>query len=282
MLITPVNADNAILQNIKQTLEQIKLSTDLNQPLVVDHAVKDSEDFETLSTVEFDALTTGQFDELPIEDISLTVMFYADKEKNTLVFSDDSLTNPDRFILKGTKTLYTPPDSLMNTGTNLDSTCFLPLYYVTATFSDGITRNLTYRNVDNLLFQKVMVSTKKDPEFGTNDNVCVLVPGLQQLKNVKQSESRGYMIMPFDLYLQMDFMERKNLTEEALVIRANALANAIRLALYQDRYRNGYAVLFNEDIDGTYVGQATVQPSKAYLRAKLCVKVARMVAPNTY
>jgi hypothetical protein len=289
MLITVTNNREAnLLTNIRATLSQIKDATKANLPLVLQHSLIGGGGgigFSTLDDATYVALTDAQYVALSSVSggaVGCTISFYVDQAKSILLFTEDSVTNPSSFATNLSRTIYTPPDAKINASTGISTTAAQELYYVTATFGDGIVINTTYRNADNLLFASVIVATKPNPQFSTNDNSCVIVCGEPQLRESKDSDDRGYVIVPYDLYLQLNVFDWSNLSEENRTLVRIKAENLIRLALYQDRYRNHNAALYSPDIQGTGIGRIKPLESKAVLQACIKVQCAYMTESQNY
>src|SRR5690242_16648151 len=218
MIVSATSKQSAILTDIKTTLAQVKQGGKPNLKLVLDHTAEDSE------------YTPG-----------CTVDFYIDADRTHLLFSENSINDADHFTLSAGRTLYTPPDEQLNFSPRVSDQYAQPLYYVTATFSDAVVKNQTYRNVDNLLFQSVIVSTKRNPDFSTNDNTCIIVPTGETVKAVPGSAvddgdfggryDLSYALPTFELYLQVNVFDWENLSEENRVGQLTSINNMIRNAL---------------------------------------------------
>lgn len=253
MIVSAINRDTAIRKNIMDTLSQIKQGGKENIPVVID-------------TTESDVL----------------VNFYVDREREQLLFSNSSGDFPERFAVKGSKTYFTPSDEQMNFAPTISDTFSQKLYY-TKTFINGDNPTLsTYRNVDNLLFQNVIVSTKRNPDFAQNDNTAIIVVSGEKIEEKQTSDDLAVAFPVYEVYVQLNIFDWSNLSEEKRVDAAENVNNIIRDALYADRYRGGHATLFDQNVNGTYVGQIMILPSDAVLKAVLKIQCAFNVSSTTY
>lgn len=260
MIISAENKEQAILTNVRLTLEQIKQGGKANQKLVLEH----------ISIVDDEYLP------------NCTVDYYIDSERTQLLFSEDTDANPDSFSTQGTRTLHTPPDEKINFAQGLSNQFAQALYYVTATFSDGEVIEQTYRNIDNLMFQSVIVTTKANAKFITNDNSVMIYPRSESISNYAANDDLTFATFPMDLYINLNVFNWEKLSEENRWIEGQNVTNIIRNALYADRYRDGNCTLLDKDLQGTNVGNITILPSDAVLKGKIEVKTAFYVSPTTY
>ncbi len=285
MLFTvTANREANLLTNVRATLSQIKDSSKANVALVLQHTLLSSvEGFANLDDASYVNLTDPQYALLPdTSTIGCTISFYVDAAMSILLLTEDTLNNPSSFSTNLSRTLYTPPDSKMNASSGISTTAAQPLYYYIATFSDSTVLTGTYANSKNLLFASVIVATKPNPQFSTNDNSCVIVPGDPMLHESKEADDRGYVVVPYDLFLQLNVFDWTNLSEENRTIVRIQAENLIRLALYQDRYRNHNAALYSPDIQGTGVGRIRPLDSQALLKACIKVQCAYMTESTNY
>lgn len=250
MIISAINRDAAITQDIVATLEQIKQGGKPNKPLVLNHASGDT----------------------------CMVDFYVDVEKTIPLFTENSNDNPDSFGVSGGRTIYTPPDEKINFAPAVSKTYSQPTYYVTASWGeyDPTVINLTYPNRDNLLFQSVLVTTDKNPSFTANQNTAILIAPTVRVVNTRANDDRAYVILEYELRVQMAQFQC-GFSDEDRVLDLMAVGNMIRNALYADRYRGGNCTLMDENLNGTFISPATPLPSTDLLKGSMriqCVFVA--------
>ncbi|MDF2434498.1 MAG: hypothetical protein JWP44_4129 [Mucilaginibacter sp.] len=245
MLVSAFSRDNLILTNIIQTLQQMKQSGVANKPLVMPHTAT-----------------------------SVTVSFYTDQQRSSLLFTDTSVANPSRFTVQGTGTFYVPPDSLLNAASGLSTTLAQATYYVTATFSDAVVQTLAYRNAANLVFQQVIVASKENPSFTGTENTAIIVPGKVDTQVRPTNTEVIYNIPNFNLYVQLNVYDWTNLSEQNRLVQYQVYGNLIRNALYTDAYRNGNATFWTKNINGTNVDSLKPLPSKDLMRGIIKVQCA--------
>jgi hypothetical protein len=254
MIISAINRDQAVLDNIVSTLSQMRQGGTPLKPLVMDYTAA-----------------------------SVTVSFYVDAAKTILLFSDDSTSHPTRFNAVAGRIIYTPQDESINFApTPISDRYCLALYYVTATFSDATVKTYTYNNSANLVFQSVVVSSKDNPNFSTNDNSVVVIPKGQKEEGSEASDDYRFILPEYKLILQLVVYDWTNLSEAARLAKANEVNNLIRNALYADRYRGGNSALYDHDLDGTYVSKIELLPSKNTMKAALTVRCAFLATSTTY
>lgn len=260
MIQSATNKEIAIVTDIRKTLEQLKKGGVPNQKLVLEYINTHANEYSPDCLVEF----------------------YVDADRSQLLFVEDTDSNAANFSTQGTRTLYQPPDEKINFSAGISEQYAQPLYYVTAIFADGKEINTTYRNVDNLVFQSVIVTTKANAKFSTNDNTCMIYPRTESIDNMQQNDDLAYALFPMDLYIQLNVFDWEKLSEENRWAAGQSAANLIRNALYQDRYRNVNCTFYNKDLRGTSVGNCTILPSDAVLKVKVEVKCAFYVSSSTY
>lgn len=282
MIVNDLSKDALILQNILSTLRQTKPSGQANVPLVIDHVATCGGD--GLNTLSLEELETETLEELASIEIDggaqCTVVFYTDEARTDLFFTQNTTDNASNFTVSKGRTLYTPPDSLMNNAGNISTTMAQPIYWVTVIFCDGTVKKTAYRNVDNLLFQNVLVTSKPDPKFATNDNCCIVYPKGQRIEIRQTNAPIDYIILDYVLYLQLNIFGWKDLSESDRVIRGYSFNNLIRNALQSDTSRGGYCTFFNKDLNETYVGNIDLRQSEAVLKGSLKVQCCYQGASN--
>jgi hypothetical protein len=198
------------------------------------------------------------------------------------LFAENSTDNPGSFSVNAGRTIYVPPDPKLNLSPGVSDRFALPLYYVTASFSDSVTLTPTYKNSDNLLFQRVAVASKKQPEFLPNENALVIVPSNKKYVNHQSSGQISYSILDFDLNVQLAIFDWSKLSEEDRIAAGQRVNNIVLNALYADPTRGDNATFYSTQLDGTDVGQIVLQPSKDVLRGTIKVQCAYMVNPTGY
>ncbi len=245
MIISCTNHEQLILENIISTISQIRLGGQATAPLII-----------------------------PSQD-SIQVDFYVDAAKTVLLFSENSTDNAANFVSSQDKTLYYPPDLKMNhTEDALSVNYSQPLYYVDVIVDEYTTIEMTYNNRQNMLFQSVIVSTKKDPSFTTNDNSAIIVPaGTEEIPHEFMHFTN--VIPQWDIYTQLTSPNLTDLSEMDKVNLGYQVTNILRLALYKDPYRKSICTFYDNQLIGTLVEQATVMPStgmffKGNNRVKCC------------
>ncbi len=245
MIISAQNTDQLILSNIVKTLKQVRLGGGACIPLIIQ----------------------GQGD--------ISVDFYVDAAKTKLLFSDNSTDSPAQFTTSGTITKYVPEDIKMNyTNEALSDVFCQELYYVTVTLN-GEEVNQTYRNEDNLLFN-VIVSTKPNPQFSTNDDTAIIVP-VSSVEEPRQNMYISYIFQEFDVYLQLTAPNLTDLSELERVNTGYLATNILRRALYFDPTRGHLACFYNKDLDGTSVQECkSMSSSGLYFQGCARVKTVYM------
>lgn len=252
MIISTIDRDGAILNDIVTTLQQIKQGGVPNRRLPIMH----------------------------VDDLC-TVSFYVDAAKTNLLFTENSTDHASSFTIEGTTTYYVPPDEKINFAPAISDAYSQATYYVTVVFADETTLNLTYRNSDNLLFQQVIVSSKKTPEFSFASNTAILTPNQQKVVTTKANDDRAYVLLDYDLTIQMTKFQC-GLTDQSRVLALLTVNNLIRNALYADRYRNGNATLYDENVNGTFVSPAQQLPSSELFKGSMKLQCCYMVASTAY
>lgn len=252
MISTPLNLDTPIRNNIVGTLLQLKNGTDINETLILEH-----------------------------HSTSVSVSFYLDAAKTQLVFTESSTAEAPNFTLNAFKTLYIPPDSKINFAPSLSTTYAQPVYFVTATFSDGFVVNTSYTNRKNMMFQQVGIETDENSAMiARSDNTAYIVPGRRETKRMKISEDMYDVLLSYVIIVPLNnFQDFKNLSRETPVALADVWLGNITNALYTDRYRGGNCNFYSADLDGTQVVSATLNQKKGALRIEL--KCSYIIAPGT-
>ena len=249
MIVSAFSRDNAILQNIVQTLQQMKQGAVPNNRLALEHTAS-----------------------------SCTVSFYIDEGRTHLLFTENTTANAGSFSTEGTRTYYTPPDQKLNFAPTISSVFAQPFYYVTAAFSDSVTLSPVYRNIDNLVFQQVVVSSKDKPEFTTSDNTAIVVAkGFKQ--EIRQNNDTIQYVLPlYDIYVQLNVFNWAGLSELQRVSQGQVVDNLIRNALYADPTRGSNCTFWSKDLYGTNVDSLRLLPSDAMLKAVIRVHCAYQTA----
>jgi hypothetical protein len=286
-LITPLNANIGILNNIIDWLSQIKLATVSNQRVEISEFEiigDDGFDLGDLTLAELNTLTQEQLAQLPLDELDASISFYLDAARTQLIFTANTGANASDFSINQNKLYFTPPDSLINSATALSTTLNQPLYYWTATFNDPYGEQTfgEYKNSLNLMFQSVICANKYPITFSKNENQAVIVPGVEKQDRKKSSDPVTYLISPFDVNLQLIIPRWDNLDEVIRIQTRQQVTNAIRTALYSDRGRGGYATFYDKEIAGTLVGDFTPAKSDAVLLGRIVVKTCTMIANDQY
>lgn len=255
MIVSAINKEQAIVTNIKQTLQQLKQGGKDNLPIVLNHTFNNKWD----------------------------ISFYVDPERTQLLFSENSTDDPDSFTAQANRTLYTPPDQLINFAAGISEQYAQPLYYYTATFHGGdpiITG--VYRNIDNLVFQSVIVTTKANAKFVTNANTCMIYPRPSEGRPYGGSDDLIFEIMNIDLFMQLLVYNWANLSEEVRWQTAQNTANLIKNALYVDPTRDDNCTVFDKDLQATDIDNIQVLPSDDLLKLSMRVRCCYRASSTTY
>jgi hypothetical protein len=254
VIVSPINRESAILRNIVDTLKQIKVGGKRNNPVVVEGDV-------------------------------LAISFFVDEARAQLLFADNHDDHPERFITEGRRTLYYPQDEELNFAPKLSSTFAQPLYWVTASRGNGSDTDdvkLVYRNVDNLLFQSVIVASKGNPSFATNENTAIVVPAPEKADVTPANDDRVYVTTAYDIYLQLLVFNWQDLSEHQRMDQLFTAQNVIRDALFRDRYRDGNSTFLDRNVNGTWVGSIEPLPSEAMLKAVIRVQCPFLADSTSY
>ncbi len=253
MIISAINKSSAILQNLVDTLSQIRVGGQAVRPLVIDR-----------------------------KDYSLiNVAFYVDKEKTELLFQENTTDFPDSFVASQNKTLYSPSDVKLNFTQNALSALFAQkLYYVTITIDSTTVINTSYDNSKNLMFTDVIISTQKNPVFNTDSDTAIIVPTQEDERPAKEA-FHSLVIPNYDIYLQITAPNLTNLSEKDRIDMANKATSIMRLALYKDPNRDGNCTFYDQNLDGTYVGRVEVMPTSGKFFNGVCRVQCCYMAANT-
>ncbi len=244
MIVTPASRDVAILANIVSTLQQIRPSTKAMESISV-----------------------------PVGTTSIIV--YVDSARTTLLYTDSSPTMTE----SGNRYWWTPSDTELNGATGLSTSLCQPLVYLTCQPSGT---QLTYRNLDNLLFSAVSVATKDDPKFLPPGNVAFLLLKAARTIDRRTNDDLSQVLLDFSLNVRLNIPNWAGLSEQVRMTTFMATSNCIRLALMADRYRGGNATLYNADIDGTFVSELTPIESKDLMRGKMRIRSCYWTSPYSY
>ena len=264
--------NQSILSNLVTTLSQIKLQGQDNVPVVIDHQQKT---LSTLTLAQYATLTVQEWSTMPIEGGQITVTFHLDVQRTSVAFSENTTANPDRFYTAAGRVFYMPDDTKLNGAAGISTIAAQPIYYITVE-QDGWQAQGIYDNRRNLLFGRVLVSTKAEPKAFPNENVACLVPIAEAAENHESSDFIQYETDTYDLYLWMDFAVRAGLSEEDDLIVVQTAVNAVRTALMIDRFRGGASTWQDADRNGTAIPTVVFPPSKDFATAKLQIQCPHM------
>ena len=247
MIVSPQNKESLILANIISTLSQLRLGGQPTAPLIIS--------------------SLGD----------MTIDVYVDAAYTTLLFSENTTDNAENFSTVGDKTLYAIPDAKMNyTDDSLSLKYCQPTYYVIITIDEYTILKMTYNNRQNLLFKSVIVSTKKEPEFSTNDDSVIIVP-VGSTEIPYPSAYFSHVFPEFNCYLQLTTPNLTDLSELDRINTAYLSQNIIRLALSKDTSRGKSCTFYDSAIDGTLVGSCDILPSTGmFFRGCVNVKCCYM------
>jgi len=281
MLISSINRNSLILSNIQQTLQQIKVSGVPNQRLSLGES-PESFGLFNMTLEELYNLTLPDLSNLQIGNgTSCTVDFYTDQAKTNLLFSENSTGNSSSFSTINNKLFYTPPDYLINNAASLSTTLNQQLYYVTATFTNGNIIDTIYKNVNNLLFQQVIVASKAEPEYAGNANVAVLTVNPEVQTGKKNSDFRIWNLPSYDLTVYINILDWATLSEFDRLQSYQNNSNIITNALKFDLYRGGNSSIYDNNIVGTQISTMKPLPSKNRMKGILTIKCAYLSTPGT-
>jgi hypothetical protein len=136
-----------------------------------------------------------------------------------------------------------------------------------------------------LVFADVWVSTP--PKKGafpdaTNENSAIIVPLEQKVLTRNWNSDIDYLVMPYEIYVQLLVYNWANLSEEQRIIQGMTAGNCIRNALYADRYRASNCTCYSSDLNGTFVSQFKMISSPDTLRGVMTIKCVSMITPESY
>lgn len=278
MLLTSTNRNTAILQNIVQTLEQIKISGRTNQPVLIatyNSSALPLDGFIFLDTAEFNDLDDFEFNDLDTSDsVTYTVSFYVDAARTSLIFTDTSSASPDKFQTISGRVFYSPADVGLNDNASVSTTKSQSTYYLTVTSTAGLNVLTTYDNSQNLLFRNAIVTSKPNPKFTIDANQAIIHPIGEVQEMLPVSGLHGHIIASFDLYIQQIVPDWTKLSEQNRIQYQQQAANMIRNALYADRWRGGATTFVSADLRGTAVKMYKPLISDAVLKGVIRVDCA--------
>ena len=280
-IITSINRNSLILANIQATLQQIKVQGVPNQRLALGEPISGLGLYE-LTLDQLYSLTLADLASLQLGTLTCTVDFYVDEAKTNLLFTENTVENPSDFSIINNKLFYTPPDSLINCAadTDISNTLNQYIYYVTVAYSDGTIFDLIYKNVNNLLFQQVIVASKVEPTYAGNGNVGVLTVNPEAQFGTKNSDDRRWNLPSYDLTVFINILDWQNLSELDRISAYQNNSNIIMNALMKDRYRAGNSALHDKDLDGTAVFSMKPLPSKDRMKGILKINCAYFSIPG--
>ena len=285
MIVTSQNINTRVLSDIISTLGQMKISEQANRPLLIEQTQglgNPTLSWETLTTAQWETLTNVQFEQLGLTGVVYSLTFFTDSELTRPLFTDDSGTSPSRFSVQSGKVFYTPDDSVLNNCPTVSNQFAQSVYYVQVTSTAGLSKVVPYRNADNLIFQSVIVSSKPNPKFTTNENMAIVVPVSEKEYTLPMSGSVVQVVASYDVYLALTIFNWATLSEQERISQGQQINNVVRNALYSDRYRNGTCTFRDRDLDGTYVAEIKVQPSEAVLKGVVRVQCCWFVSTSGY
>jgi hypothetical protein len=279
MIVTAVNNNTAVLQNIISTLSQIKVSGQANAAIQIDNQTAGTDPALGLVTLSLDELVNLSVTELaglPVTGSDVyTINIYSDQARSNLIVTDNSTANPNHFVVDLTgRVFYVPSDTGLNDAATISTTASQPLYYLTVTSTAGLYAELAYNNADNLLFQSVIVSTTDKPTFTQNTNQIVIVPKGERQINMEVSGIHGHVIASFDVYVQQICFNWQNLSEQSRIQKQQQAANLIRNVLYLDRYRGATCTMLGAQLNGTLCKEFKPLASDAVLKGVMRVDCA--------
>lgn len=255
MIIDVTNKESLILDNIIQTLSQIRLGGVPMAPLIIDST----------------------------SDTSIQVYFYSNAGMSNLLFTRDNSTHQELFTALQNKTSFAVPDEDINFTEDALSPYFCLSTYYTRIVVNGQTTQGTYNNRQNLLFKSVVVATKPDPVFSTNDDSAIIVPVSADEKPGKTNSHYSWILPAFDIYLQLTTPNLTGLSERVRVDTAFLATNVIRIALYKDANRGGNCTFFDSELNGTLVRQCNPLASgDMFFRGVIRVTTCYMASATTY
>jgi hypothetical protein len=284
-LIVNQNHNSVILNDIINWLSQTKVSGQANLRLPLGEVAiigGDGFDIGDITLDQTAIVTLDQLSQLQLNELDCNISFYTDAAKTILAFTDNTGANPADWAIIGKKLFYTPPDSLINNAPGLSTTLCQPLYYVTATYTDGTVFETTYKNSANLMFQSVTAASKGSPQFAKDQNQAIIVPSGEKSERKMVAGDFNYLLSTVDIYVQQNILNWDGLSELERLTAQQQVVNTIRNSLYIDRTRNGQCCFHDKDIRGTGVGDMKVIKSDALLKCCVQVKTATLVNSNGY